>query len=132
MLKEGNRMHRSRLLAATAAAAACAAPLLAQSFTGLGDLDGGMIFSEAWGVSADGSTVVGDSITNGHILFGAVYGAFRWTAATGLEDIYNLGGIGTTCRAYAVNNNGSVIVGVADYGVLTPTQIVAFMWTPGD
>jgi probable HAF family extracellular repeat protein len=132
MFTQRNRIHRRMLLTVTALAAASTVPALGQSFTGLGDLDGGMIYSEAWGVSADGSTVVGASITNGHILFGATYGAFRWTAGGGLEDIYNLGGIGTTCRAYAVNRDGSVIVGMADYGVLTPTQIVAFVWTPGD
>jgi probable HAF family extracellular repeat protein len=98
------------------------------TFTGLGDLEGGQIYSEAWGVSADGSTVVGASITSGHIIFGGTYGAFRWTQATGLQDIYNLGGIGTVCKAYAANANGSVIVGGADYGTLSPTQSVAFIW----
>src|SRR5262245_9804019 len=95
---------------------------------GLGDLPGGQIFSEAWGVSADGSVVVGDSMISGHVLFGATYAAFLWHPSTGMINIYSLGGIGTTCRAYAASADGSVIVGVADYGVLSPTQIVAFIY----
>jgi probable HAF family extracellular repeat protein len=71
---------------------------------------------------------VGASIVNGNVLFGGTYAAFRWTAQTGLVDIYNLGGIGTVCRAYAANSDGTVVVGMADYGVLSPTQIVAFIW----
>src|SRR5580765_4327314 len=99
------------------------------SLTGLGDLPGGQVYSEAWGVSADGATIVGASIVNGNVLFGGTYAAFAWTAGTGMQDIYDLGGIGTVCKAYAVSANGSVIVGSADYGVLSPTQMVAFIWT---
>ncbi len=116
------------MLAATAVAGGAIAQ---PSFTPLGDLKGGQVFSDAWGVSADGSTVVGSSIISGHILFGGTYAAYRWTAATGIADIYSLGGIGTICRSYAVNADGTMVVGMADYGVLSPTQIVAFTWTPG-
>ena len=107
---------------------ACAPALAQPSFMGLGDLPGGSFHSEAWGVSADGSTVVGASIVNGNVLFGGTYAAFRWTAATGIVDIYDLGGIGTVCRAYAVIADGSTVVGGADYGTLSPTQSVAFLW----
>src|SRR5262245_54295758 len=79
------------------------------SFTPLGDLKGGQNFSDAWGASGDGSTVVGSSIISGHVLFGGTYAAFRWTAATGLADIYSLGGIGTICRAYAASADGSTV-----------------------
>ncbi len=107
-----------------------ATPALAQpSFTPLGDLPGGSFHSEAWGVSADGSTVVGASIINGNILFGGTYAAFRWTAQSGLVNIYDVGNIGSICRAYAASADGSVVGGGADYGVLSPTQIVAFIWT---
>ncbi len=109
---------------------AAATQAIAQpSFTPLGDLPGGSVHSEAWGVSADGSTVVGASIVSGTVLFGGTYAAFVWTAETGMMDIYNLGGIGTVCRAYAVNADGSVAVGMANYGVLSPTQTVAFIWS---
>jgi uncharacterized membrane protein len=115
---------------ALGAVLACAAPVLAQpTFTALGELPGGQYFSEVWGVSGDGSTVVGDSIVNGNALFGGTYAAFVWRLNSGMVDIYDLGGIGTICRAYGANGDGSVVVGVADYGVLTPTRIVAFVWT---
>src|SRR5262245_58452318 len=52
---------------------------------GLGDLPGGQAYSEAWGVSADGSAVVGASLVNGSVPFGATYDAFRWTAETGMQ-----------------------------------------------
>lgn len=109
---------------------AASAPAFARpSFTPLGDLPGGSAHSEVWGVSADGSTVVGASIISGNILFGGTYAAFRWTVPTGITDIYNVGGIGTICRAYSANSDGSVIVGMADYGVMSPLGIVAFVWT---
>jgi uncharacterized membrane protein len=119
------RLALTAALAATAAAFAGAQP----SFAPLGDLPGGSAHSEAWGVSADGSTVVGASIISGNVLFGGTYAAFAWTAQSGIVDIYHLNIIGSICRAYAVDADGSVIVGVADYGVLSPTQIVAFVWT---
>ena len=112
-------------------ALALAATVRAQpSFTPLGDLAGGQNFSDAWGVSADGSTVVGSTIISGHVLFGGTYAAYRWTAATGMVDIFSLGGIGTVCRAYAADADGTTVVGMANYGVLSPTQTVAFLWTP--
>jgi probable HAF family extracellular repeat protein len=116
----------------TAIAGLAGGPALAQpSFTALGDLPGGQVYSDAWGVSADGSTVVGSSIISGALPFGPTYGAFRWKAATGIENIYSLGGIGTTCRAFAATADGTMVVGMADYGVLTPTQAVAFVWREG-
>ncbi|MCI0365054.1 MAG: hypothetical protein L0219_14345 [Phycisphaerales bacterium] len=126
-----HRPLRSILAASSIAlTAAVSGPAFAwPSFTPLGDLPGGSAHSEAWGVSADGSTVVGASIISGNIIFGGTYAAFRWTASTGLVDIYNLGGIGTICRGYGVNAEGSVVVGMADYGVMSSTGIVAFIWS---
>ncbi len=117
--------------AALGLGAAAGAALAQPSFTPLGDLPGGQAYSDAWGVSADGSTVVGSSIISGNIIFGGTHAAFRWTEEAGIVDIYSLGGIGTICRAYAANADGTRVVGMADYGVLSPTQIVAFIWTSG-
>jgi uncharacterized membrane protein len=61
-------------------------------------------WSEAFGVSADGSVVVGWA--NG--------GAFRWTAASGMEDItytYLLIDGSVLYRANAISPDGRYIVG---------------------
>ena len=50
------------------------------TMTGLGFLPGGQ-FSVAFGVSANGKVVVGDGCCTG------VSGAFRWTAATGMQSV---------------------------------------------
>ena len=50
---------------------------------GLGDLAGGGFFSYAYGVSGDGSTVVGVSSNGG-------YDAFVWTPGGGMESLYDL------------------------------------------
>ncbi|MCH7603269.1 MAG: hypothetical protein IIB54_10920, partial [Planctomycetes bacterium] len=56
------------------------------SFQGLGDLPGGSISSGAWGVSADGSVVVGvSSSTSGQE-------AFRWTSGGGMVGLGDLAG----------------------------------------
>ena len=47
-------------------------------FTGLGDLDGGSSFSEAFGISADGSVVAGRGSSD----LGSE--AFMWTAEDGM------------------------------------------------
>ena len=70
-----------------------------QSLTWLGTLGG--FYSDAWGVSADGRVVVGES--GGH--------AFRWTASGGMQDLGTLGG--SNSRAYGVSADGSVVVGRA-------------------
>jgi probable HAF family extracellular repeat protein len=78
--------------------------------------------SEAAGVSADGSVVVGgaQSPTTGQ------FTAFRWTAQGGMVD---LGGLGAPTSSYsvavAVSADGSVVVGQADAGL----NQHAFRWT---
>jgi probable HAF family extracellular repeat protein len=74
-------------------------------FQGLGQLGGG-IQSYAEGVSGDGKVVVGFAVDSA-----GVDHAFRWTAATGMQDLGNLGALGA--EAYAANSDGSVIVGTS-------------------
>ena len=58
-------------------------PAAALSFTGLGDLTGGSFQSRAYGVSSDGSVVVGGSSSTSGTE------AFRWTSSgmVGLGDL---------------------------------------------
>lgn len=80
----------------------------AQTLTWLGTLrDVG--YSEAYAVSADGSTVVGQS--NGR--------AFRWTASEGMRSLGTLGG--GSSIALGVSADGSVVVGWSDG--------YAYLWT---
>jgi probable HAF family extracellular repeat protein len=75
------------------------------SFQGLGQLPGG-IQSYAEGVSGDGRVVVGFALDAAGIDH-----AVRWTAASGLQDLGNLGAQGA--EAYAASSDGSVIVGTS-------------------
>jgi probable HAF family extracellular repeat protein len=101
--------HRGHLLASTAlvaASVALTAPARAaefDQFLGLGALAGGTD-SQAFGVSADGTAVVGFSDRAG----GA--DAFRWSGGT-MTDLGTLGG--TISNAFAVSANGAVVVGNA-------------------
>ena len=106
-------------------------PAQAASFQGLGYLPGGSFDSNASGVSADGSVVVGYS--DGE--------AFRWTQATGMV---GLGDVPTevfcnpesnTCfedvvysKAYGVSADGSVVVGGGSYWSSYSLN-EAFRWT---
>jgi probable HAF family extracellular repeat protein len=79
--------------------------------------------SEAWGVSADGSVVVGTALNAA-----GKWRAFRWTAARGMQDLGTLGGnyySGTD----AVSADGSVVVGGADNAA---GQHSAFRWTAAE
>jgi probable HAF family extracellular repeat protein len=81
--------------------------------TWLGTLGGNR--SEALGVSADGSVVVGWAIN------AAGYEhAFRWTAARGMQDLGTLPGAYQS-EAHGVSADGSVVVG--------RSLIAAFRWT---
>jgi probable HAF family extracellular repeat protein len=83
----------------------------------LGTLGGDL--SAAWGVSADGSVVVGAARN------AAGYArAFRWTAAGGMQDLGTLGG--DESWALGVSADGSVVVGVAWNAAW---QQRAFRWT---
>jgi probable HAF family extracellular repeat protein len=87
----------------------------AQTFQPLGDLPGGSFSSVATAISADGSTVVGHSVS------GTNSEAFRWTRAGGMQ---GLGQLYPSTDATAVNADGSIVVGIAGSG-----NTVAFRWT---
>ena len=78
----------------------------AADFTGVGDLSGGVEFSEALGVSANGKVVVGRSkSTNGTEAFAYMY------LDNTMTDLGDLPGGSFGSEAYAASRDGSVIVG---------------------
>ena len=90
------------------------------SFIPLGDLPGGMTNSAAYGVSADGSVVVGSSVSSNGVV------AFRWTQGGGMVALPLLP-FGTSAVAYAASANGSIIVG----GGSSAYGLQACMWSNG-
>jgi probable HAF family extracellular repeat protein len=93
------------------------------TFQGLGDLAGGVAYSQAHGISADGKVVVGVATGNASRL------AFRWTNAEGLQSLHLLGdGIGR-----AASGDGSVIVGHIGSATLwrPPSEMVTIGDFPG-
>jgi probable HAF family extracellular repeat protein len=72
------------------------------------------------GVSGDGKVVVGFALDSSGIEH-----AFRWTAATGMQDLLGIQG----AKAYAANTDGSVIVGTA-FDNSPGLGYHAFRWTP--
>ena len=73
----------------------------AASFTPLGDLPGGGVFGAAYGVSADGVVVVGESQG------ASGTEAIRWTLGSGLVGLGDLAGGGTLSFATGVSDDGS-------------------------
>lgn len=96
-------------------------PAPTASFQGLGQLPGGLQ-SYAHGVSGDGRVVVGRALDSA-----GVERAFRWTAATGMQDLGDLGGGGAV--AYDANADGSVVVG-RSYDGSPGLGYTGFRWTP--
>lgn len=87
--------------------------------------------SYAGGVSADGAVVVGYARGLSAV---PVYHAFRWTQAGGMVDLGGLpGSVSPSSAAYAVNADGSVVVGAATTDALGSYAGVigyqAFRWT---
>ncbi len=121
-------MPRSFLLATSLAAAiALLGPTALDanpfSFQGLGHLSpNGVINSQARGVSADGSIVVGYSA----LPYGR--GAFAWIESNGMMGLGDLPGSEFVSEAYGISANGPVIVGQAN----SFSGPEAFRWTPWD
>jgi probable HAF family extracellular repeat protein len=96
----------------------------------LGTLLGAAGNSVAFGISDDGSTIVGWSNTTPGT-FPTGNHAFRWTQGGGMQDLGSLQGSSGTSFAYAANQDGSVVVGVTDMppngAVTVPSH--AFRWT---
>jgi len=92
----------------------------AQRLVWLGQLPGGLD-SEALGVSADGSVVVGTARNSE-----GFPRAFRWTASTAMQDLGTLGGVSS--RGMAVSADGHTIVGLSSND---RNQLVAFRWRDG-
>lgn len=93
------------------------------SFTPLGRLPGGSLYSAAYAISADGSVVVGGSSS------AAGDEAFRWTAQEGLIGIGALPADIVSAAAYGVSANGAVIIGVSVSGSGDEIAPEAFRWT---
>jgi probable HAF family extracellular repeat protein len=87
-------------------------------YESLGSLGGNRSF--AYGISADGSTIVGESRNQS-----GDSRAFRWTAAGGMVSLGVLSG-GAESYATAVASDGAVVVGTSD----TANGDEAFRWTP--
>ena len=74
-------------------------------FSGLGDLPGGDFFSIAFGISDDGSVVVGESSSR------EGREAFRWTMESGMIGLGDLPGGAFDSAAIKASVNGSIVVG---------------------
>lgn len=109
--------------ATTFIASACfGMEIFGASFQGLGDLAGGMVFSVATGVSADGKVVAGYSSSSNSA---TSYEAFRWTATNGMVGLGDLAGGTFTSFANAISADGSTIVGQS----YSTNGTEAFRWT---
>ena len=115
----GNRRF-TIILVATFILSILSSMVQAASFQGLGYLDGQPIRSEAFAVSDDGSTVVGQS----NSAFGNE--AFRWTQLEGMIGLGDLPGGAFVSQARCVSAGGSVIAGS---GIASSGGKQASYWT---
>ena len=97
-------MTKSRLLGAVCICAMIPLSTYAASFEGLGSLSDSIVNSNAHGISPDGSTIVGTSLT------ATGTQAFYWTASSGMQGLYYPSGK-TFSNASAASYNGDVISG---------------------
>jgi probable HAF family extracellular repeat protein len=99
------------------------------AFQGLGDLSGGQFYSKAYGISADGSTVVGQSVSG--LIVGAtdVKGpeGFRWTVREGMQGLGDVAGGSFGSSAHDVSGDGTFIAG----WVTGETGQLAARWDAG-
>ena len=93
------------------------------SFQGLGDLPGGGFFSQAFGMSADGLVVVGQSSVG---FTASDRETFRWTNGEGMVGLGDLNGF-FDGNAYDVSADGSVVIG----RINDASGSEAFRWTSG-
>lgn len=92
----------------------------AQSLEPIGGLSETFIESSVFGISGDGRTVVGSSESDR-----SLEEAFRWTANDGVVGLGGLPGGGFRSVAFAVSEDGEIIVG----GARTANGARAFRWT---
>jgi len=94
---------------------------------GIGDLPDAGFFSGAYGISGDGSVIVGagHSLASGSNTVGE---AFRWTQGGGMVGLGDLPGGVFSSIAHAASTDGSIIVGNGTYGT-TADESEAFRWT---
>jgi uncharacterized membrane protein len=85
-------------------------PLSAAEFRGLGDLPGGLTYSLATAVTADGNYVVGGSYSD------TGSEPFIWDKQHGIQRLDNILTVITPGVANDVSGDGSVIVGQANFG----------------
>lgn len=81
----------------------------AATFQGLGHLGGGT--SVAWSVSADGSTIIGESTVAGTGSVSTRTRGFIWTSGGGMQDLGFFDGGSGQFRALDVSGDGSIVVG---------------------
>jgi probable HAF family extracellular repeat protein len=102
----------------------------AAGFQGVGGITGWQpypIISQAFDVSDDGRTVVGQAYTvSGNQAF---VQAFRWTSSSGGQGLGDLPGGGFGSYAYGVSSDGSVVVGEGWSGMYNSAE--AFRWENG-
>lgn len=118
------KMTSSRSIFATALSVCglCAPCALAGTvFTGLGHLPNDSIGSSAYAISGDGSTIVGRSGLE----------AFRWTSASGMQNLGTTTGVYDESSAFGVNLDGSMVVGTRSYAeVGNPNTVYhGFRWS---
>ncbi|MFH1419619.1 MAG: PEP-CTERM sorting domain-containing protein [Planctomycetota bacterium] len=94
-------------------------------FTGLGDLPGGVFYSYAYGVSADGTVVVG--MSNSDASFPGQE-AFRWEGGV-MTGLGGLPGGESYSLALGVSADGQVVVGRDDAAQNPSGDRQAFRWT---
>jgi len=97
-------------------------------FQAIGDLTGGEYYSRAFGISANGKVIVGESSTEGG------KEAFYWTSSEGMVSIGDLPGGDLNSSARATSADGAIIVGSgASHNPATySSRQEAFRWTKND
>ncbi len=91
-------------------------------FISLGDLPGGVFYSSANAISADGRTIVGTAtVAEGSL-------AFRWTVQSGMLSLGDLPGGVVASYATGVSANGAVIIGAGSSGNPDFPTLQAFRW----